>query len=185
MIQEIQNSSEVRMEKALSSLKKDLSVIRTGRANTSLLDKISVEYYGTLTPLNQMANISTPDARSLLIQPWDKGIINEIEKAIMKSDLGLSPTNDGIVIRLNLPMLTEERRKDLTKVVKKIGEESKVAIRNIRRDINDELKKMEKDKLVSEDDSHRIHDNIQKLTDKYVGEIDSIVNTKEIEIMEV
>ena len=185
MIQEIQNSSEERMEKAISSLKKDLSIIRTGRANTSLLDKISVEYYGTLTPLNQMANISTPDARSLLIQPWDKGIMNEIEKAIMKSDLGLSPTNDGIVIRLNIPMLTEERRKDLTKVVKKIGEESKVAIRNIRRDINDELKKMEKDKLVSEDDSHRIHDNIQKLTDKYVGEIDNIVNIKEIEIMEV
>lgn len=182
---EINTNSENRMEKAISSLKKELAAIRAGRANPSLLDKIQVEYYGTATPLSQMANISTPDARSLSIQPWDKTVLADIEKAILKSDLGIIPTNDGNVIRLNIPMLTEERRKELSKLVKKDGEESKVAIRNIRRDANDELKKIEKDKEISEDDSHRIHDEIQKLTDKFIVEVDKIVETKVKEIMEV
>ncbi len=185
MTREVINNTEERMQKAIHSLKKDLTTIRTGRANSSLLDKISVDYYGVQTPLNQMANISTPDARTLSIQPWDKSIINEIEKTILKSDLGLTPANDGTVIRLNIPMLTEERRKELTKVVKRMGEDSKVAIRNIRRDVNVELKKLEKDKELSEDEARRTHDDIQKITDKYIADIDEIANQKENEIMEV
>ncbi|WP_235589136.1 ribosome recycling factor [Tepidibacillus decaturensis] len=173
------------MEKAISTLKKELASVRAGRANVSLLDKVQVEYYGALTPLNQMANITTPDARTLVIQPWDKSIMGEIEKAILKSELGITPTNDGSVIRINIPPLTEERRKELVKVVKKMGEESKVAIRNIRRDANEELKKKEKNGEISEDQSHRTQEEIQKLTDKFIGDVDTVVNTKEKEIMEV
>ncbi len=178
-------TTKERMEKAILSLKKDLATIRTGRAHASLLDKINIDYYGVQTLLNQMANISTPDARTISIQPWDKSVVNEIEKAISKSDLGLTPTNDGAVIRLNIPMLTEERRKELTKVAKRMAEESKVAIRNIRRDVNDELKKLEKDKILSEDEARRTHDDIQKITDKFIIDIDEITNHKEEEIMEV
>jgi len=185
MPQTIKNNAQDRMNKAISSLKKELSGVRAGRASTSLLDKITVEYYGTHTPLSQMANINTPDARTIVIQPWDKSALNEIEKAIMKSDIGLSPTNDGVIIRINIPALTEERRKELVKVVKKIGEEGKVAIRNIRRDANDELKKLEKDGGLSEDDSRRTHDEIQKLTDKFIEEVEAVVNKKEQDVLEV
>lgn len=185
MINEIIIDTQERMEKAILSLRKDLATIRTGRAHASLLDKISIDYYGVQTPLNQMANISTPDARTISIQPWDKSAANEIEKAISKSDLGLSPTNDGTVIRLNIPSLTEERRKELTKVAKRMGEDSKVAIRNIRRDVNDELKKLEKDKTLSEDEARRIIDDVQKITDKFILDIDEITSHKEDEIMEV
>lgn len=185
MKEAIKSDVKERMEKAISSLKKELSSIRAGRANPSLLDKIVVEYYGANTPLNQLANITTPDPRTLIIQPWDKSVASEIEKAILKSELGLTPNNDGVVIRINIPSLTEERRKELVKLVKKTGEESKVAIRNIRRDGNDELKKIEKSGEISEDDSRRTQEEIQKLTDKYIDEIDKIVSHKEDEIMEV
>lgn len=185
MKEAIKSDVKERMEKAISSLKKELSSIRAGRANPSLLDKIVVEYYGANTPLNQLANITTPDPRTLIIQPWDKSVASEIEKAILKSELGLTPNNDGVVIRINIPSLTEERRKELVKLVKKTGEDSKVAIRNIRRDGNDELKKIEKSGEISEDDSRRTQEEIQKLTDKYIDEIDKIVSHKEDEIMEV
>ncbi|MFT9487504.1 MAG: ribosome recycling factor [Tepidibacillus sp.] len=185
MPQTIKKNAQERMEKAISTLKKELASVRAGRANVSLLDKVQVEYYGALTPLNQMANITTPDARTLVIQPWDKSIMGEIEKSILKSELGITPTNDGSVIRINIPPLTEERRKELVKVVKKMGEESKVAIRNIRRDANEELKKKEKNGEISEDQSHRTQEEIQKLTDKFIGDVDTVVNTKEKEIMEV
>lgn len=185
MKEAIKSDAKERMEKAISSLKKELSTIRAGRANPSLLDKIVVEYYGAQTPLNQLANITTPDPRTLIIQPWDKSVASEIEKAILKSELGLTPNNDGVVIRINIPSLTEERRKELVKLAKKTGEESKVAIRNIRRDGNDELKKIEKSGEISEDESRRTQDEIQKLTDKYIDEVDKVVSHKEDEIMEV
>lgn len=185
MKEAIKSDAKERMEKAIGSLKKELSTIRAGRANPSLLDKIVVEYYGAHTPLNQLANITTPDPRTLIIQPWDKSVASEIEKAILKSELGLTPNNDGVVIRINIPSLTEERRKELVKLVKKTGEESKVAIRNIRRDGNEELKKIEKSGEISEDESRRTQDEIQKLTDKYIDEVDKLVSHKEEEIMEV
>lgn len=185
MKEAIKSDAKERMEKAIGSLKKELSTIRAGRANPSLLDKIVVEYYGSNTPLNQLANITTPDPRTLIIQPWDKNVASEIEKAILKSELGLTPNNDGVVIRINIPSLTEERRKELVKLVKKTGEESKVAIRNIRRDGNEELKKIEKSGEISEDESRRTQDEIQKLTDKYIDEVDKLVSHKEEEIMEV
>lgn len=149
------------MEKAISSLKRDLATLRAGRATTSLLDRIQVEYYGAPTPINQLANISTPDSRTLLIQPWDKTSMSDIERAIMKSDIGLTPANDGTIIRLSIPPLTEERRTDLVKLTKKFGEEAKVAIRNIRRDANDDIKKMEKNGI-SEDESRGHQEDIQK-----------------------
>lgn len=149
------------MDKAISSLKRDLATLRAGRATTSLLDRIQVEYYGAPTPINQLANISTPDSRTLLIQPWDKTSMSDIERAIMKSDIGLTPANDGTIIRLSIPPLTEERRTDLVKLTKKFGEEAKVAIRNIRRDANDDIKKMEKNGI-SEDESRGHQEDIQK-----------------------
>ncbi|MFV9509825.1 ribosome recycling factor [Tepidibacillus sp. LV47] len=185
MPQTIKKNSEEKMSKTIATLKKDLASVRAGRANPALLDKVLVEYYGAPTPIHQLANISTPDPRSLVIQPWDKSVLGEIEKAILKSDLGLTPTNDGVVIRITIPQLTEERRKELVKIVKKMGEESKVAIRNIRRDGNDELKKLEKNGDISEDELRRTQDEIQKLTDKYIAEVDSIIANKEKEIMEV
>jgi len=185
VINQIITDLSERMEKAIQSLRRDLATIRTGRANATLLDTISVEYYGVVTPLNQVANISTPDVRTLSIQPWDKSTLGEIEKAILRSDLGLTPSNDGTLIRLNIPMLTEDRRKELTKIAKRMGEDAKVAVRNIRRDVNEDLKRQEKDKLVSEDDSHRMLEEIQKSTDKFVLEIDEVVAHKEKEIMEV
>lgn len=184
MPQSVKKNAEERMEKAIAALKKELVGLRAGRATPALLERVQVEYYGTMTPVNQLANINTPDPRTLLIQPWDKSTLGAIEKAIQKSDLGLTPSNDGSVIRLNLPPLTEERRAELVKMTKKFGEEAKVAIRNIRRDANEEIKKLEKTGI-SEDESRRHQDDIQKTTDKYIAEIDKILAAKEKEIMEV
>jgi len=185
MIDDIMEDAESRMNKAIEHLNSDFAGMRAGRANPAMVDKLMVNYYGTPTPLNQIANINVPEARLLIINPWDKGSIVDIEKAIMKSDLGVNPNNDGNVIRINLPQLTEDRRKDLVKVVKKRAEEGKVAIRNIRREANDLLKVSEKDKLISEDASKKGLDDIQKVTDKFIKDIDYILQLKEKEIMEV
>ena len=176
---------KTKMEKTLSVLKSELGSIRAGRANPHVLDKITVEYYGAPTPINQLANIQVPEARQIVIQPWDAKILNDIVKAIQTSDLGINPNNDGKVIRLVFPPLTEERRKDLTKDVKKIGEQSKVAIRQIRRDAIENYKKQEKAKEISEDDLKTIEKDIQKLTDEYIEKVDEIVEAKVDEIMEV
>ncbi len=176
---------EDRMKKTIKNLEEEFNNLRTGRASASLFDKIRVDYYGTPTPLNQVANISIPEARLVVIQPWDKALIGEIEKAIQKSELSLNPANDGKVIRISIPPLTEERRKELVKHAKQIAESSRVAIRNIRRDANDELKKMEKASEISEDDLKRGEDNTQKLTDNYIKDINDILDAKEKEIMEV
>lgn len=185
MINVIKQDAEERMNKAIAALKKEYAAIRTGKASPALLDRITVDYYGVETPLNQMAGVSAPEARMLVIQPWDKSSLASIEKAILKSDLGLTPSNDGAVIRLVIPQLTKESRKELAKKVKKLGEDSKVAIRNIRRDANDEVKKLEKAKEITEDDSKAAQDAIQKLTDKFVAEIDKTAANKETEIMEI
>lgn len=172
------------MDKAIGALRRDLSTLRAGRATPALLDRIQVEYYGAMTPVNQLANINTPDSRTLLLQPWDKSSVSAIEKAIMKSDLGLTPSNDGSTIRLSIPPLTEERRSELVKLTKKFGEEAKVAIRNIRRDANDDIKKLEKT-TISEDESRRHQEDIQKTTDRFVAEVEKVLAAKEKEIMEV
>ena len=184
MPQSVKKNAEERMDKAIGALKRALASLRAGRATPALLDKIQVEYYGAMTPVNQLANINNPDSRTLLIQPWDKGSISLIEKAILKSDLGLTPSNDGSSIRIVLPALTEERRAELVKMTKKYGEEAKVAIRNIRRDANDEIKKLEKSG-VSEDESRKHQEDIQKFTDKFVAEVEKVLAAKEKEIMEV
>lgn len=176
---------EEKMDKTIESLKRDLASIRTGRASTSLLDRITVDYYGAQTPVKQVANVSAPEPRLITIAPWDRKMLGAIEKAILKSDLGLNPNNDGTIIRLEIPQLTEERRKELKKRVSKDAEEAKVAIRNIRRDVNDTIKKMEKKKEVTEDDAKEGQDNIQKLTDKKIKTIDEIKAKKEKEVMEV
>jgi ribosome recycling factor len=178
-------SHEDRMKKTIKNLEEEFNNLRTGRASASLFDKIRVDYYGTPTPLNQVANISIPEARLVVIQPWDKGVMGEIEKAIQKSELSLNPSNDGKVIRISIPPLTEERRKELAKHAKQIAESSRVAVRNIRRDANDELKKMEKSSEISEDDLKRGEDDIQKLTDRYIKDINELLDAKETEIMEV
>ncbi len=174
-----------RMKIVIDTLKKDYASLRTGRASLALLDPIHVDYYGTKTPLNQVASLGVPDPRQITIQPWDPKAIPEIEKAILKSDLGLTPSNDGKTIRLTIPPLTEERRKDLVKFAKKRLEEARVSIRNIRRDINEEIKKGEKDKKISEDESKRFLEEIQKLTDSYIEKAEEILRHKEKEIMEV
>ena len=174
-----------KMEKTIRVLKNELHSIRAGRANPSLLDRIVVEYYGTETPLKQMANISVPEPRMILIQPYDPTVIKDIEKAIMTSDLGINPSNDGKVIRLNLPILTEERRVELTKLVRKVGESSKVALRNERRDANDKLKKSEKTGELTEDDLKSAEIEVQEMTDKYVKLVDELIKQKDSEIMEV
>ncbi|MEW5744908.1 MAG: ribosome recycling factor [Nitrospirota bacterium] len=184
-MQELKKKTNDKMNGAVESLKKDIVSIRTGRASLGLLDGISVDYYGTVTPLSQVATLGLPDARQITIQPWEQRLIPEIEKAILKSDLGLTPGNDGKVIRLTIPPLTEERRKQLVKVVKKRGEEAKIAVRNIRRDIIDELKKSEKEKHISEDDVKRVQEEIQKITDSFIAKIDDVLHHKEKEIMEV
>lgn len=184
MPQTIKKNAEERMEKAVSALKKELASLRAGRASAALLDRVQVEYYGTMTPINQLASVTIPDARTMLIQPWDKSSLPEIEKAILKSDLGLTPSNDGSVIRISIPMLTEERRMELVKLTKKSGEEAKVAVRNVRRDANDEIKKREKSDI-SEDESRRFQEEIQKMTDRFTAEIDKLIAAKEKEIMEV
>ena len=177
--------AEDRMEKALAALDRDFAKLRTGRATTALVDGIKADYYGTPTPISQMASIAVPDSRTLTIQPWDKGGIALIEKAILKSDLGLTPVNDGKLIRIVMPPLTEERRKELGKVARKYGEDAKVAIRNVRRDANDSLKKLEKEKTITEDEQKRATDDVQKLTDRYVAEVDKRCAGKEKEIMEI
>lgn len=176
---------EERMEKTIIALKNDLVSIRAGRAHPGLLDKIMVDYYGVATPLTQISNISCPDARSIVIQPWDKGALKGIEKAILISDLGLNPSNDGSIIRLVIPPLTEQRRKDLSKMVDKKGEDAKVALRNIRRDANDEAKKLEKDKTFSEDEMYTAMDECQKITDRFIKEVDAVVAAKTVDIMAV
>jgi len=185
MTKELKKQAKERMEKAIEVLRKDFASIRTGRASLSLLDGITVDYYGTPTPLNQVAALSIPEPRMIAIQPWEQRIIPDIEKAILQSDLGLTPTNDGKIIRINIPPLTEERRKQLVKVVRKRAEEARVAIRNIRRDLNEDLKKMEKNKEISEDELKRDLEEVQKITDEYVKKVDEVLEMKEKEIMEV
>lgn len=174
-----------KMDKSIAALESELKTIRAGRANAAVLDKISVEYYGTMTPIAQVGSISTPEPRTLLISPWDATILNEIDKAIQKSDIGISPINDGKAIRLNFPPLTEERRKELVKQVKKYGEDSKVSIRNIRRTAMDSYKDMKKKSEITEDDLKGIEKDIQNITDKCIKEIDEIIEAKEKEILEV
>ena len=185
MPKQVLTQAEEKMNKSISAFSRELASIRAGRASASLLDRISVDYYGAPTPINQMAGISVPEARLLVIQPYDKTILGDIEKAIMKSDIGITPTNDGNVIRLAIPALTEDRRKELVKVVKKEAEEAKVAIRNVRRDANDDLKKLEKNGEITEDDLRGYSDDIQKITDEYIVKVDEVAKDKEKEILSV
>lgn len=185
MVQEVFSQSEEKMKKSVSAIKSEFASVRTGRASAALFDRISVDYYGTKTPLKQIASISTPEAQLAIIQPWDKSAIPVIEKAIMQSDLGVTPSNDGNVIRVPFPPLSEERRKDFVKLVKKMAEEGKVALRNVRHEARDDLKEMETEKMISEDDRKRSEKKIDELTEKYVKEIDTLLQRKEQEIMEV
>lgn len=185
MAKQVIASTKERMEKAVQALSRELATIRAGRANASLLDKVSVDYYGAPTPINQLAGVSVPEARLLVIQPYDKTILGEIEKAILKADLGLNPSNDGSIIRIAIPALTEERRKELVKQVKKEAEESKVAVRNIRRDANDDLKKLEKNNEITEDEQRGYSEDVQKLTDAHIQKIDEVAKDKEKDIMSV
>lgn len=178
-------TAESKMEKTISALKSDLATIRAGRANPAILDKVTVEYYGVPTPIQQVGTVAVPEARTITIQPWDMSILSDIEKAILKSDVGITPNNDGKVIRLNFPPLTEERRKELVKGISKRGEECKVALRNVRRDALEGFKKQKKEGEITEDDLKDLETKIQKLTDKFVGSVDTIVADKEKEIMEV
>lgn len=177
--------SEERMEKAVGSLDREFAKLRTGRASTALVDGIKADYYGTMTPIGQMASVAVPDARTITIQPWDRGGMAAVEKAILKSDLGLTPINDGKIIRIAIPPLTEERRRDLVRLARKYGEEAKVAVRNVRRDANDSLKKAEKEKEITEDELKKSSDAVQKLTDKFVAEVDRRCQEKEKEIMDI
>lgn len=185
MADNVHQEFENKMKKTIEVVKGDFASVRAGRANAGVLDKIQVEYYGVMTPLQQVASVSSPDPRTLMIQPWDASILKAIEKAIQTSDLGINPQNDGKVLRLAFPQLTEERRKELTKQVQKYGENGKVAIRNIRRDAMDQFKSMEKKGEITEDDRKDMEDDVQKLTDKYCKEIDTLMTTKEQELMAV
>jgi len=185
MTDDVRRDAESRMSRALDALERDLAAIRTGRAATALVERIPVEYYGTSTPLNQLASISVPEAHSIVIQPWDRSALGAIEKAIQKSEVGLMPNVDGTAVRLNIPPLTEERRKDLVKLVHKRMEEARVEIRNHRRDVADEIKKAEKDGDVTPDGSRREQDLLQKVTDRWTAEVDRVGKHKEQEIMEV
>ena len=185
MYKDLVIKSEETMRKSVNFLKEDLATIRAGKANPKLVDKIQVSYYGTMTPLNQIANISVPEPRSILIQPWDASALKDVEKAILTSDLGINPTNDGKIIRLIIPVLTEERRKDLLKVVKKEIENAKIAVRNIRRDAIDEIKKLEKQSEITKDDLKRAEEDMQKLTDRYISIVEDLYKEKEKEILEV
>ena len=184
-MEKVFKDGEKKMQKALDKLAKDFNKLRTGRASTSLVEDIVIDYYNTPTPLKQLASISIPDSRTIAIQPWDRNAISDVEKGIMKSDLGLNPINDGKTIRINIPPLTEERRKELVKVAKKYTEEAKIAIRNIRREGNDTLKKMKNNKEITEDDMYSGQEEIQKLTDKYVEKAEELFKEKEKEIMEL
>ncbi|HDJ28489.1 MAG TPA: ribosome recycling factor [Proteobacteria bacterium] len=185
LILEVLEEGRESMQKAVEALKRDLGRVRTGRASLTLLDGVKVDYYGVPTPLNQVASLSVPESRMIVIQPWDNNMLGEIDKAINKSDLGVNPTNDGKQIRLVMPRPTEERRRELVKVVKKMGETSKVGIRACRRDCIDMLKEMEKDKEITEDENKKGQDEVQKLTDEFVGKIDGIIELKEQEVMEI
>jgi ribosome recycling factor len=185
MIDDIKKDASERMKKSVESLVHELAKIRTGRAHPSLLDHLTVSYYGSEVPLKQVANISAEDARTLTVVPWEKGMVQAVEKAIMQSDLGLNPNTAGTVIRVPMPPLTEERRRDLIKVARHEAEQGRVAIRNIRRDANSELKEMVKEKLISEDDDHRGQDMVQKLTDQYIREVDNVLEEKEADLMAI
>jgi len=185
MIKELYQDLEKKMEKTIEALARDLASIRTGRASLTIFDNITVEYYDVQTPLNQVATLSVPESRLIVIQPWDPTIIKDIEKSIMRSDLGLTPSNDGKVIRIPVPSLTEERRIQLVKVVKGKAEDSKVALRNIRREAISDTKEYEKEKMITEDDLHRTQDEIQKITDRFTAKVDEVLQNKEKEIMEV
>jgi ribosome recycling factor len=185
MLEQIKTTLDDEMTKAIKSLQHQFTKVRTGRANANILDGVNVDYYGSPTPIKQVGQISTPEARLLQIQPFDKSIMGEIEKAIINANLGLTPSNDGNFIRIQFPALTEEKRKDLVKEVKKMGEDAKIAIRNSRRDQNDKVKKAEKSKEITEDDLKKFQDEIQKVTDKYVKDVDDIVATKEKELLTV
>ncbi|HXZ09003.1 MAG TPA: ribosome recycling factor [Paraburkholderia sp.] len=184
-VADIKKSADQKMQRSIEAFRNDLSKIRTGRAHTGLLDHIQVDYYGSPVPISQVANLTLIDARTIGVQPWEKKMVQVVEKAIRESDLGLNPATQGDVIRVPMPALTEERRRELTKVVKSEAETAKVSIRNLRRDANEQLKKLVKDKEISEDDERRAGDDVQKLTDKFVAEIDKLVTTKEAEIMTV
>lgn len=185
MINDIKENAEKRMKKSVETLAHDFTKIRTGRANASLLDHIQVDYYGTMTPLSQIASVNASDARTLKVSPWEKPLLAAIEKAILNSDLGLNPSSDGVVVRVPMPALTEERRKEMIRIVRGEAEQGRVAIRNIRRDANDECKSLVKDKSISEDDERRANDIIQKLTDKYIAEVDHVLAEKEKDLMEI
>jgi ribosome recycling factor len=184
-IADIKKNAEGRMAKSVESLKNDLHKIRTGRAHPGILDQVSVDYYGSLVPISQVANVTLLDARTISVQPWEKGMGAKIEKAIRESDLGLNPASQGDLIRVPMPPLTEERRRDLTKVVRNAGEDAKIAVRNLRRDANEQAKKLLKDKEIGEDDERRSLDEVQKLTDRVIAEIDKLISGKEAEILAV
>jgi ribosome recycling factor len=185
MLNDVYSDTRDRMKKVIENLEREFKRVRTGRASVALLDGIRVDYYGTLTPLNQIATLTVPESRSITIQPWDATVIGDVEKAILKSELGLTPMNDGKMIRINIPPLTEERRRDLVKVIRKMTEESKVALRNIRRDSNEMLKDLKKDKAVSEDEQFRGQDEVQKITDEFIKQAEAVYAGKEKEILEV
>ncbi len=185
MIDDVLSSAEDKMKKAVEALRRDLTTIRTGRASPALIEHLEIEYYGSHTPLNQLASIGAPEPRLLVVQPWDKNSLGAIERAILKSDLGLNPNNDGRVIRLAIPALTEERRRELVKVVKRKVEEGRVAVRNVRRESIEDLKELMKEKLISEDDEERAQESVQKLTDRYVAAVEHVGEAKEAEILQV
>ncbi len=185
MIPELKKTTEQKMQKSIDVLKADLAKVRTGRAHTGLLDHVMVEYYGSMVPISQVANVTLIDARTIGVQAWEKPMLAKVEKAIRDSDLGLNPSNQGEIVRVPMPALTEERRRDLTKVVRHEGENAKVAVRNLRRDANQHLKDAVKDKTISEDDERRAQDDIQKLTDKHIAEIDKLLAQKEQELMQI
>ncbi len=185
MLKEVLKITEESMASAIAHLQHDLSGIRTGKANPALLDSIRVDYFGQQVPLKQVASIAVPDPRLITIQPWDKSVVPEIEKAILGSELGLNPQNDGTIIRLPIPQLTEDRRKDLVKVVKRLGEDAKVSLRNIRRNVNEDIRKLEKSHDIGEDEMHSNQEEIQKLTDSYVKQVEEVVSTKEKDVLEI
>lgn len=185
MIKELEKEMRAEMEQALEATRQEFSRVRTGRASVTLLDGIKVTYYGSVVPLNQVATLTVPEARLITIQPWDTKMVGEIEKAILKSDLGLTPTNDGKIIRIPIPALTEERRKELVKVIKKLAEKAKVSLRNVRRDVNEKLKSLKNAKQVSEDEYFTCHEEVQKITDDYVKKADELLAEKEKELMEL
>ena len=185
MINEVLSECRSAMNKAVKALRKEMTKVRTGRASTSLLDDVMVEYYGSPTPLNQVATLSTPEARLITVQPWEKNLIPQIEKAIFKADLGLTPSSDGQLIRLPVPALTEERRREMVKIIKRMAEETKISVRNTRRDANENLKMLEKEKEITEDERKRAEKDVQQITDEYVAAVDDLVEAKELEVMEV